>query len=394
MTSPASDLATLLGSTAQAISAEGAVLYKVEAKGAALSLQPLKATGPRTGALADTPLHCTINTAQFKEPSQAVHLSAGDPRLGKMAEPARKVLEACGGLLLVPLRKDGQAQLAIGFTGASANGAARQGSAATSLLEIALSRNQGSVPLANTGEYTVEQLLTERDRERQIQAEFLAGLGHELKTPLNAIIGFSSLLEKQLNDEELLEEVEMISLSAEKLLTLIDDLIDSYKIQAGKLSLHKDVYNINEIIANSVEQIRVIADERGIRVRAYLDNTVPDFPLDSKRIQQVMVNLLGNAVKFVPAGGEIIVRSNCEPTGVRVQVADTGEGIPPEVLPSIFERFKQAEGSERRDARSAGLGLALCKDFVEMHGGKISVTSERNKGSIFTFTLPFKQEGE
>ncbi len=230
--------------------------------------------------------------------------------------------------------------------------------------------------------------LAEVERVNRGQLEFIAGLGHELKTPLNSIIGFGSLLEKQILDEELAEEVDMIMVSANKLLELIEDLIDSYKAAAGKLMLHRATDDLNSVLAGSIEGARVIADEKGITVRSYLASQVPKFAFDTKRVQQVMNNLLGNALKFVPSGGEIIVRSMMQGDFARVTVTDTGHGIPANMIETIFQRFKQLEGAEERDHHSAGMGLALCKDFIEMHGGRIKVSSDVGRGSVFEFTLP------
>ncbi|MEW6775777.1 MAG: HAMP domain-containing sensor histidine kinase [Bdellovibrionota bacterium] len=385
-------LATALETAAGAVGARAAALYRLLEEPSGQRLEPLLAAGERASALRETALRLPGN----KLSNGTLLLSAGDslwvsqdPRV-RDASPAGTLL--CG-IELAPGQK-----VVLGLFGSKGSHSIEdsQAAAAAALLRAILTRSQTGVPegAASAPSGTIQERVQQLEAEASAQAEFLAGLGHELKTPLNAIIGFSSLLERQIRDEEILEEVEMISLSAEKLLTLIDDLIDAYKIQAGKLVLHRDLYSLNDVIANSVETIRVIADERNIHVRAYLDNTIPEFPFDSKRIQQVMVNLLGNAVKFVPSGGEIIVRSNRESDRVRVQVADTGEGIPPEVLPRLFQRFQQAPGSEMRDTRSAGLGLALCRDFVEMHGGTIGVTSEHGKGSIFTFTLPLNPPAE
>lgn len=234
----------------------------------------------------------------------------------------------------------------------------------------------------------LQKRLVEVERVNRGQLEFIAGLGHELKTPLNSIIGFGSLLEKQVLDEELAEEVDMIMVSANKLLELIEDLIDSYKAAAGKLMLHRSMDDLNTVLAGSIETARVIADEKGITVRSYLASQVPKFPFDKKRIQQVMNNLLGNALKFVPSGGEIIVRSMLQGDFARITVTDTGEGIPANMIETIFQRFRQLEGAEERDHHSAGMGLALCKDFVEMHGGRIKVSSDVGRGSVFEFTLP------
>ena len=367
------ELARLIESCTVAIGGVNGVLYMLHTDEKTQTIQPLAAWGPDTNSLLHTPIdliatadRMAVGGAPIVIGADAAFVDSPTPELLGVLQKGRAILASFEG------EKGTQVLAIFGHEGEQPISEARM-SAITKLMSDALNGSAAK----------------ELRQRQESEVEFLAGLGHELKTPLNAIIGFASLLERQIRDEELLEEVEMITMSSQKLLALIDDLIDSYKIQAGKLVLHREHYNINEILANSVETIRVIADERNIRVRTFLDTNIPDFNIDVKRLQQVMVNLLGNAVKFVPSGGEIIVRSNAESDMARIQVADTGEGIPAEVVPYIFERYKQAEGSESRDVRSAGLGLALCRDFVEMHGGEISVTSEQKKGSCFEFTLPF-----
>lgn len=373
---PSANFSSLVKSCTLAIGGVNGVLYSLHVESKTQTLVPEACWGPDTNVLINTPIDLLAPPERIA-PGEPPIVIAGDAAFVDSPTPE----------LLGVLQK-GRALLC-----------SFEGERCTHVLGIY--GHHGDHPIDEERVAATTHLLAdaingssakELRQRQESEVEFLAGLGHELKTPLNAIIGFASLLERQIRDEELLEEVEMITMSSQKLLALIDDLIDSYKIQAGKLVLHREHYNLNEILANSVETIRVIADERNIHVRTFLDTNIPDFDFDVKRLQQVMVNLLGNAVKFVPSGGEIIVRSNAESDMARVQVADTGEGIPPEVVPYIFERYKQAEGSESRDVRSAGLGLALCRDFVEMHGGQITVTSERKKGSCFEFTLPFHYE--
>jgi signal transduction histidine kinase len=241
------------------------------------------------------------------------------------------------------------------------------------------------------------------DKGRQLEAanrhksEFLANVSHELRTPLNAIIGFSEvLLEKlfgQLNDKQN-EYVDDILSSGRHLLSLINDILDLSKIEAGRMELENTTFDLPLAIENALLLVRERASRHGIKLDRAIDERLGDFTGDERKIKQILVNLLSNAVKFTPGGGQVKVDATLSDSAVIVSVIDTGIGIAKEDQEVVFEEFRQASGNYARKREGTGLGLTLTRRFVEMHGGKIWVESELGKGSSFTFTLPMNVRGE
>jgi signal transduction histidine kinase len=222
------------------------------------------------------------------------------------------------------------------------------------------------------------------------KSAFLANMSHELRTPLNAISGFSQVLRKQLfgeiNDKQA-EYLDDILGSARHLLSLIDDVLDLAKVEAGQIELQVAPFSLPEALERGVVVVRERAIKGDVRISVSSDPAVSTVVGDERRIRQVMFNLLSNAVKFTPPGGTIDVTAAQLDGEVRVSVRDTGPGIAPEDRDRIFEEFQQAAaGKAQREG--TGLGLALSKRLVELHHGRIWVDSELGKGSTFTFTLP------
>jgi two-component system, NtrC family, sensor kinase len=243
----------------------------------------------------------------------------------------------------------------------------------------------------------LETALSELDeKSRELEAasrhksEFLANMSHELRTPLNAIIGFSQVLREKLFgglNEKQDEYVEDILTSGNHLLALIDDILDLSKVEAGQVELEVAPFSLREALERGVVMVRERATENGVRVTLEADGDIDIVTGDERRIRQVIFNLLSNAVKFTPADGTVDVRSAQANGEVRVSVADTGPGIAAEDQERIFEEFQQTEVGVRQ-REGTGLGLALSKRLVELHGGRIWVESEPGKGSTFVFTLP------
>ena len=215
-------------------------------------------------------------------------------------------------------------------------------------------------------------------------------MSHELRTPLNAIIGFSQVLREKLFgglNEKQDEYVEDILTSGNHLLSLIDDILDLSKVEAGQVELEVAPFSLTEALERGVVMVRERATEDGVEVTLATDADADIVTGDERRIRQVIFNLLSNAVKFTPADGSVDVRSAQVNGEVRVSVADTGPGIAAEDQERIFEEFQQTEVGVRQ-REGTGLGLALSKRLVELHGGRIWVESEPGHGSTFVFTLP------
>jgi two-component system, NtrC family, sensor kinase len=235
------------------------------------------------------------------------------------------------------------------------------------------------------------------DKSRQIEAanrhksEFLANMSHELRTPLNAIIGFSEVLQERLFgdlNEKQAEYTSDILTSGQHLLSLINEILDLSKVEAGRMELELSPFDLPLAIDNARTFVRERATKHGIKLDVTVDERLGDYTGDERKIKQILLNLLSNAVKFTPEGGRISITANKTENGAQISVSDTGIGIAPEDQPKIFEEFRQVGSDSTHKIEGTGLGLTLAKKFVELHGGKIWVESEVGKGSTFTFTLP------
>jgi signal transduction histidine kinase len=236
----------------------------------------------------------------------------------------------------------------------------------------------------------LNRLYGELERASKHKSEFLANMSHELRTPLNAIIGFSQVLREQMFgnvNEKQAEYLDDIISSGNHLLSLINDVLDLSKVEAGQVELEVGPFSLQEALERGVVMVRERATKDGVQVALMADPDIDVVEGDERRIRQVIFNLLSNAVKFTPAGGTVDVTAAQANGEVRVSVADTGPGIAPEDHERIFEEFQQTEtGIEQREG--TGLGLALSKRLVELHGGRIWVDGELGEGSTFVFTLP------
>jgi signal transduction histidine kinase len=236
----------------------------------------------------------------------------------------------------------------------------------------------------------LDRLYRELEAASKHKSDFLASMSHELRTPLNAIIGFSQALRVRMFgplNEKQEEYLDDILASAKHLHALINDVLDLSKVEAGQVELDVALFSLRDALESGVVMVREQATTNRIYVALSADPDVDVVEGDERRIRQVIFNLLSNAVKFTPAGGAVDVRAVQSNGEVRVSVADTGPGIAPEDQERIFDEFQQTEvGAEQGEG--TGLGLALSKRFVELHGGRIWVDSELGKGSTFVFTLP------
>ena len=225
----------------------------------------------------------------------------------------------------------------------------------------------------------------------QHKSEFLASVSHELRTPLNAIIGFSEvMLERMFGDvnEKQEEYLNDILSSGRHLLSLINDILDLAKIEAGRMELEAADFNLPQAIDNTLILVRERAVRRGIALERTVDPRLGEVKGDERKIKQVLLNLLSNAVKFTPEGGRIEVHAVVADGTAEISVTDTGVGIAPEDHTAVFEEFRQVGTDYARKHEGTGLGLALARKFVELHGGKIWVKSQVGQGATFTFTIP------
>ena len=233
-----------------------------------------------------------------------------------------------------------------------------------------------------------------RDAEAANRAKdvFLATLSHEMRTPLNAIVGWLTLLRNEDFEKRHLQEgLNVIERNTKAQVQLIDDVLDVSRIVSGKLRV--DIYpcDLTDVINAGVTTVRPAAEARGITLNVQIDPAASAAACDAVRIQQVVWNLVSNAVKFTPKGGRVDVTLSREQSSIQIQVRDTGQGISAELLPRVFDRFRQADSSTRRTYAGLGLGLSIVKYIVEAHGGTVDAHSEgEGRGSTFTVRLPIR----
>lgn len=236
-----------------------------------------------------------------------------------------------------------------------------------------------------------EKMLREQaEKASSLKDEFLATVSHELRTPLNAILGWGQMLQAgKLQGEGQEHALETIYRNAKSQAQLIDDLLDTSRLITGNLFLNLSPTPIVPIIESALDVVRMAAEAKGITLSTVYNSEVETITCDSQRLQQMIWNLMTNAVKFTPPDGQVKVTLEQNNDAVQIIVSDTGQGISPEFLPFVFERFRQADGSSTRKHDGLGLGLAIVRHLAELHGGSIHAASEgKDKGSTFTLTLP------
>lgn len=232
-------------------------------------------------------------------------------------------------------------------------------------------------------------------RSVRVKDEFLANMSHELRTPLNTILTLSESLLEELRgplNERQRASIQLIETSGRHLLTLINDILDVAKIEAGRMELVKEVVAVSDVCESSLVLIKEQAAKKQIRLHCAIDVPQTRFLADPRRLKQILVNLLSNAVKFTPEGGSVELRVTTDTAQgtIAFAVSDTGIGIAPDQLPRLFQPFVQLDSSLTRQHEGSGLGLALVRRLVDLHGGSVSVTSTPGSGSVFTVTLPYQ----
>jgi signal transduction histidine kinase len=324
-------------------------------------------------------------TAITLEPAQVPDITVPGAHESRLRE--NLIESGIRAVLAVPMVRDGQL---IGCLVVSRN---RPGDFPAETIELLRTfATQSALAIQNA------RLFREiEDKSRQLEAasrhksEFLANMSHELRTPLNAVIGFSEVLLQRmfggLNDKQD-EYLKDIYASGQHLLSLINDILDLSKIEAGRMELAPAPFHLPAALENAVTLVRERAGRHGIGLRVDVDPRLGELVADERKVKQVLLNLLSNAVKFTPEGGRISLTAGRKNGLVEIAVTDTGVGIASEDQAAIFEEFRQVGSDETRKQEGTGLGLTLAKKFVELHGGRIWVESEPGRGSTFTFTLP------
>jgi PAS domain S-box-containing protein len=323
-----------------------------------------------------------------------------EPALGAIAQSPEHLerLRAMGlkSCIVSPLIARGRTLGAISFITAESK-------RSYSTADLALAENiahQVAIATDNAQLYQTEQLArSEAEAANRIKDEFLAVLSHELRSPLNPILGWSQLLQQRSYDNDLFAKgLQTIERNAKLQTQLIADLLDVSRILRGKLSLEVAPVQLQPTLEAAIETVRLAAEAKEIDIQTEFEPNVPDVLGDAGRLQQVVWNLLSNAVKFTPEGGRVIVRlevvssapsTSGESPQAQITVSDTGKGITPEFVPHMFERFRQADSKTTRQFGGLGLGLAIVRQLVELHGGTVQADSAgENQGATFTIRLP------
>ena len=243
-----------------------------------------------------------------------------------------------------------------------------------------------------------EELAEARDaalEASRTKSDFLANMSHELRTPLNAVIGFSELMQKQMlgpiGTARYVEYAGDINTSGRHLLDLINDILDLSKAEAGRLDLRNDKFDFAELVDSCLPMVRGRAAAAGVALETRLPETPVVLDADGRRLKQVLLNLLANAIKFTPEGGRVVLSAGRVPDGFAISVADTGIGIAEADLARVMEPFGQAQDPRARDKEGTGLGLPLAKHLVELHQGTLALASEYGRGTTVTATLPISR---
>jgi len=224
------------------------------------------------------------------------------------------------------------------------------------------------------------------------KSEFLANMSHELRTPLNAIIGFSEIMKDELSgpigNPYYNEYVRDIYVSAKHLLDVINDILDVSKVEAGKIELQENAFDVATVIQSAIRLVIERATEADVAIEFDPKPDLPELMADQRRVKQMLLNLLSNAVKFTPPGGKVTVTTEIDGGGLEICVRDTGIGVAPDKIPVVFTPFAQVDGSLKRKYEGTGLGLSLTRGLIELHGGAITMTSAPGEGTSVTLWFP------
>jgi signal transduction histidine kinase len=237
------------------------------------------------------------------------------------------------------------------------------------------------------------QAFEEVKKISQRKTDFISAVSHELRTPLTSVKGYAAiLLAGKLGDlpAPARERLEKINLHSDELVHMVNDLLDIARIEAGKTIMKLEEQNIKTVIESAVDLIAIQCKNKNISLALNIPENIPNIMLDRSHIERVLINLLGNAVKFTPQDGKITVHAENKGAQLQIDISDTGIGMPKEGMAKLFQEFYRVDNAVNQQIKGTGLGLAMVKHIIEAHQGKIWVESELNKGSTFSFTLPFK----
>nr|WP_309232607.1 PAS domain S-box protein [Cylindrospermum sp. FACHB-282] len=376
-----------LGATSGSIvllAKEGTTINVVQAIGYPQSLVDAWKSFPIT---ASVPLAETLRTGQAIFIENVESLAAKYPHLADLPDITENRGFAC-----IPLIVEGKTIGGLGLSFATALAFNQEDRGFMFTLG-----QQCALAIARAQLYEAEkESRAEAETANRIKDEFLAVLSHELRTPLNPILGWAKLLRTRKHDEATVNRaLETIERNAKLQTQLVEDLLDVSRILRGKLSLNICAVNLRVTIITAIETVRLAAEAKSIQITTFLSNDIVEVMGDGDRLQQIVWNLISNAVKFTPTGGRVEVRLEKVGLDAQIQVIDTGLGITPEFLPHVFEYFRQADAKTTRVFGGLGLGLAIVHHLVELHGGTVQVESAgKEQGATFTVKLPLLKSTE
>ena len=374
------------------IGADGCTIFEYDEPAEQFHLRATRNLEPRLVELArGTPLRRGDQGILGRLPGERQAVQVPDITSGSYSSPISDALIEAGyrAVVAVPLIREDH------LIGALTMSRKTPGEFSPEMIELLQTfATQSALAIQNARLFReIEEKSRQLEVASQHKSEFLANMSHELRTPLNAIIGFSEVLSERMFGElnEKQEEYSNdIHASGQHLLSLINDILDLSKIEAGRMELDLSDFNLPSAIENALMLIRERAGRRSIALHTDIDGRLGQIQGDERKVRQVVLNLLSNAIKFTPEGGRIDVSAVPKDGLVEVSVSDTGIGISPEDQEKAFEEFRQV-GTKAKKIEGTGLGLTLCRKFVELHGGKIWVKSQVGEGSTFTFTIPVRR---